>query len=112
MILLPLALLLAGPPDAPGFLNINPSWSPDGRSIALESRRHGEPEIYVMSADGSGLRRLTRNPSSDTHPVWMPDGREIVFDSDRDGTWNLYAIRPDGTGERRLTFPGAVRTEM
>ena len=111
MFLLLLALLLAGSPEPPAFLNINPSWSPDGRFVVFETRRHGEPQIYVMEADGSGLRRLTRNASSDTHPVWTPDGREIVFDSHRDGTWNLHAIRPDGTGERQLTFPGDVRTK-
>ena len=85
------------------FLNINPSWSPDGRRLAFESRRDGQGEIYVVNVDGSGLRRLTRNPADDTHPSWSPDGKEILFDSDRGGTWNLYTIGPGGSGERALT---------
>src|SRR5688572_19737496 len=93
------------------FLNINPAFSPDGRRLVFESRRDGQGEIYVVSVDGSGLRRLTRAPSDETHPSWSSDGKEILFDSNRGGTWNLYVMRPDGTGERRLTDPGATKVE-
>jgi hypothetical protein len=34
--------------------------------IAFSSNRSGDTEIYVMNADGSGLRRLTRSPKVDT----------------------------------------------
>lgn len=40
-------------------LNYFPSLSPDGRKIAFTSNRDGNPEIYVMNADGGHLRRLT-----------------------------------------------------
>ena len=36
-------------------------------------------EIYVVDADGSGLRRLTHNWKSDGTPAWSPDGRKILF---------------------------------
>ncbi|MFI5135612.1 MAG: TolB family protein, partial [Chitinophagales bacterium] len=36
-----------------------PSFSPDGKKIAFESTRDGNPEIYVMNADGSGQTRIT-----------------------------------------------------
>ena len=101
-----LALVLAAVP----FLNINPSWSPDGKKLVFESRRHGAAEIYVVNVNGGGLRRLTHNEADDTHPAWSPDGGEILFDSNRDGTWNLYTIRPDGAGEQRLTNPGDAKT--
>lgn len=89
------------------FLNINPSWSPDGTRIAFESRRDGVVAIYVIDVDGTGERRLTTDSTNNTHPDWSPDGRFIVYDSFRDGVWNLYTIRPDGTDERRLAHPGA-----
>src|SRR5688500_3168775 len=91
------------------FLNINPSWSPDGQWLVFESRRHGDAELYVIASNGTRERRLTWSAGEDTHPSWSPDGQTIVFDSNRDGTWNLYIIRPDGTGERRLTHRGPSR---
>jgi len=71
------------------FLNINPSWSPDGRHLVFESARHGRIGLYIINADGTGERRLTHHVADDTHPAWSPDGNWIVFDSNRDGVWNL-----------------------
>ena len=61
------------------------SWSPDGSSLALQASklsefgRSGASEIYVVGADGSGLRRLTRvrNASS---PVYSADGKQVYFE--------------------------------
>jgi hypothetical protein len=50
----------------------SPSWSPDGSRIAFVSTRDGNPEIYVMNADGSGQRRLTSNTVYDGQPAWRP----------------------------------------
>ncbi|HYC52569.1 MAG TPA: hypothetical protein VEB19_15760 [Gemmatimonadaceae bacterium] len=87
------------------FLNINPSWSADGQRLVFESSRHGNVELYVINADGTGERRITQSPSNvvNSHASWSPDGSTIVFDSFRDGAFHLYLIRPDGSGERRLT---------
>ena len=58
----------------------DPAWSPDGRKLAFVrlSADLGEP-IYVVNADGSGLRRLTRGPALDADPAWSPDGRKLAF---------------------------------
>src|SRR5579862_2996866 len=93
------ASLLAMPFTADGqaapFLNINPSWSPNGRQLVFESARNaGRENLYVINVDGTGERRLTFTMADDTHPVWSPDGTTIMFDSNRDGAWNLYTIRP------------------
>src|SRR4029453_10199119 len=75
------------------FLNINPSWSPDGRQLVFESARHGNTTLYVINTDGTGERRLTfTGYGDDTHPAWSPDGRTILFDSSRDGAFHLYTI--------------------
>jgi Tol biopolymer transport system component len=42
-----------------------PLWSPDGRRIAFVSKRDGNAEIYVMNADGSVQRNMTRSPWSE-----------------------------------------------
>ena len=51
---------------------VSPAWSPDGRRISFVSNRDGNLEVYVMNADGSGQRNLTRNAASDFAPVWSP----------------------------------------
>ena len=56
-------------------LSADPDWSPDGRRIAFmygdgNPRNRPSPGIYVMNADGTGLRRLTHG-SWDRSPAWQ-----------------------------------------
>jgi TolB protein len=90
---------------ARGGSEIEPAWSPDGKQIAFAGNRSGAYEIYVVNADGSGLRRLTRTPrhKSSDWPDWSPDGRRIVFASDRDGDDEIYVMDADGGDVRQLT---------
>jgi Tol biopolymer transport system component len=81
----------------------SPAWSPDGRRIAFYSERDGNAEIYVMSADGTGVTRLTNTKADEGYPAWSPDGRTISFDSDRDGNFDVFAMNADGTNVRPLT---------
>jgi Tol biopolymer transport system component len=48
-----------------------PSYSPDGRLIAFDSDRTGDSEIFVMSADGSDVRRVSFSKGADLAPVWV-----------------------------------------
>jgi Tol biopolymer transport system component len=52
----------------------NPDWSPDGIRLAYYSERVGNAEIYVVGADGRGVRRLTRDPWYSSIPRWRPSG--------------------------------------
>ena len=67
--------------------------------IAFVSDRDGNNEIYVMNADGSGVRRLTDNQANDLAPSWSPDGQRITFVSDRE----IYVMNANGSDVRRLT---------
>ena len=40
----------AGAQQQQVFLNINPSWSPDGRQLVFESARHGNTTLYIINA--------------------------------------------------------------
>ena len=88
-----------------------PTWSPEGTRIVFSSNRGRSRDLWIMDADGSGLRRLTRNrapKAQDSAPTLSPDGRRVAFArSLRGGNQEIYVINLDGTGLRRLTrFPG------
>jgi TolB protein len=58
-----------------------PVWSPDGQRIAFSSNRAGPAntgQIFVVNADGSGLRQLTSGPGGFAQPSWSWHGRRIV----------------------------------
>ncbi len=63
-----------------------PEWSPDGSRIAFVSVRDGNPEVYVMNADGNSPFRITFDDAIDTNPTWSPDGTQLAFQSDRVNT--------------------------
>ncbi|HZG52880.1 MAG TPA: protein kinase, partial [Pyrinomonadaceae bacterium] len=81
----------------------HPDYSPDGTRIAFASNRDGATEIYVMQADGSGVRRLTFNTTEDDCPAWSHDGQKIAFQSRRDGQMEVYVMDADGSNQRNLT---------
>jgi TolB protein len=83
--------------------NYLPAWSPDGSKLAFTSNRDGNPEIYVVNRDGTGLRRLTNSPAIDVTPTWAPTGNQIAFTSERAGTPQIYIMNADGSGVRRIS---------
>lgn len=72
-----------------------PAWSPDGSWLAFTRTSDGRRsfQIYVIRANGSGLRRVTRG-RFDYDPAWSPDGRWIAYRADG----LLRIVHPDGTG--------------
>ncbi len=94
--------------DTGSALGEFPAWSPDGTRIAFHSDRDGNMEIYVASADRSGIARLTQNDAVDVYPTWSPDSTRIAFVSDRDGNLEIYVMKADGTEQTRLTDNSAT----
>ena len=82
------------------FVAANPST---GGRIVFTSERDGNPEIYVMNADGTSQTRLTNSSGYDYQPAWSPDGTKIAFVSTRDGPYNIYVMKADGSDPVRLT---------
>jgi TolB protein len=106
-----------------GRLDIPGSWSPDGKRIAFTRCPLALPDsngrieegcgVYVVSPDGSGLRKLAERSSA---PAFSPDGAHIAFVSDRDRNGihrtgededafanELYVMDADGSNQRRLS---------
>jgi TolB protein len=84
-------------------LNINPNWTPDGRSIAYTAYGPRVPQILVSNIYLGTRDTLTDDKSQAFLPVFSPDGTKICFMSDRDGQMDIYVMNRDGSGTRRLT---------
>ncbi len=107
----------ASAPPTPGIIqltddqaiNVRPAWSPDNRMIAFQSNRDSTNayHIFVMNADGSNQRQLTKGERDDRHPVWMPDGKSILFDSDDGKVEEIWMVNVADGGEKQITHLGA-----
>lgn len=89
----------------------SPRWSPDGRQLVFASTRddplNARNDIFVMAADGSQLRNLSRHPHEDFDPKWSADGHSVVFASLRSGSAQLYEVRLDSGVTRALSNHGS-----
>jgi TolB protein len=90
-------------------LNLNPSWSPDARSLAYTTYRP-IPDVFVSLIYQGVLRNPTKGVGSNYLPVFSPDGSQIAFMSNRDGNPEIYAMNTDGSNLRRLTNHAAGDT--
>lgn len=87
----------------------DPQVSPDAKWICFVVRttdleaNKGRTDLWLVSSDGTGLRRLTSNPAADTNPRWSPDGRSIYFLSTRSGSSQVWKIPADGGEATQVT---------
>jgi TolB protein len=84
-------------------LNVAPSWSPDGRSIAYTSFMRIQPQIIVSNVYQGTRETLTDEKTGAYFSVFSPDGSRIAFMSQRDGNTEIYVMNRNGSGVRRLT---------
>jgi TolB protein len=97
------------PVSARAGINGAPSYSPDGKKLALTlSGSNGNLDIYTLDLGTQQLTRLTDDQAIDTEAVFAPDGKTIYFTSDRSGNPQIYRLTLGSTERpRRVTFQGA-----
>ena len=85
------------------------SVSPDGGKVLYSVAYYSVPEnksnreLFVMNADGSDNRQITRTPVSENNAVWIQGGSKIAFLSSEGGSSQIWEMNPDGTGRRQLS---------
>ena len=83
--------------------------SPDGRQVAYIVTYYSVPqnksntELFVMNADGTQPRQLTRSTWHENQPAWIKGGTKLAYLSSEGGSSQVWEMNPDGTGRRQLT---------
>ena len=91
-----------------GVRAVDPEWSPDGSRMAFVRGPDAHSTIWIVNADGSGLRPLTTGTEDDMDPVWSRDGRWLCYVLGKVTDPVIRAVRADGTGDRVVTPAGRV----
>jgi Tol biopolymer transport system component len=91
--------------------DVQPAWSPNGKSIAFASNRDGSYQVFVMDADGSNAQALTNDSVGAGHPTWAPDGKSIAYNGMAEGNWDIYVISVATQSALRATTNPANDTE-
>jgi tricorn protease len=85
-----------------------PIFSPDGKSIAFASNRHGNYDVFVVPFEGGRPTRLTHDSADEAPTGWSPDGKEILFTSTRGFDFpprvDLYSVDATGGEARKVTM--------
>ena len=77
---------------SPAIADRDPSWSPDGKSIAYFSDESGEYALHVRDQNGLGEVKkfdLGQPPSFFYSPVWSPDSKKIALSDKRLNLWYI-----------------------
>jgi Tol biopolymer transport system component len=86
-----------------------PTWSPDGKTLAFVSRPEKNADIYVIGLEEGELRRITTDRSADLRPSWSPDGEWLYFLSFRSGDGEIWRAPVQGGELVQITHSGALQ---
>ena len=87
-----------------GGQNAEAYWSPDGRRLIFQSTRDGRDcdQIYIMNADGSGVRMVSTGKGVTTCGYFLADGKHIIYASTHEAC-DIYLATDTGKILKKLT---------
>jgi Tol biopolymer transport system component len=79
------------------------AWSPDGKTVAFNSDRTGEMNIWLLDLESRRSKQITKGSGGDFQANWSPDGKRIAFFSSRAGTADIWSVDIESGELDRLT---------
>ena len=83
--------------------------SPDGQKVVYTVAYYSVPEnrsnreVFVMNADGTDNKQITKTSYSENEAVWIKGGKKIAFLCNESGSSQLWEMNPDGSDRRQLS---------
>ncbi|MBS1718094.1 MAG: PD40 domain-containing protein [Armatimonadetes bacterium] len=81
-----------------------PACSPTSDTVAFNSDRGADIQIYTMKTNGKGAKAITHGPGKAYNPIWSMDGKHIVYFRELgDQKDQIYVIDADGSHEKHIS---------
>jgi Tol biopolymer transport system component/DNA-binding winged helix-turn-helix (wHTH) protein len=87
-------------------LAASPHWSPDGRTLEIDSNVTGNYQIYTMDVDGGKMKQLTDDKFNNFGGTWSVDGGSLYFTSTRTGRGEIWKMPAGGGTAVQVTHNG------
>jgi serine/threonine protein kinase len=86
--------------------NRQPVYSPDGSRILFSSNMASNLDLWEVSVESRGMKRITEDEAGDWDPAYSPDGKSILWSSNRIGHFEIWIANADGSAARQVTKDG------
>ena len=81
----------------------HPSWSPDGKTVAVDSGMEGRREIWLIDVGSTQRTQVTRLGGIASFPSFSPDGARIAFYLYKGGGTDVWMVGRDGSSPQQIT---------
>ncbi len=93
-----------------GSINLFPSWSPDGKTLAYTSFKGGLSELYLLYRGTKPGVKLIQTRDEKFRGVWSPQDGTLAVVVARQGNTDIFTVRSDGTNPQRITDSRAIES--